>query len=47
MNAWQERITAVVMLIAITPMGHITASAELAFLEMDNIAKVAEFLEMA
>lgn len=34
------------MLIAITPMDHVTANAELAFLEMDNIAKVAEFLEM-
>lgn len=34
------------MLIAITPMDHVTTNAELAFLEMDNIAKVAEFLEM-
>lgn len=44
MNAWKEHITAVVMLIAITPMDHIAASAELAFLEMENIAKVAESL---
>ena len=40
-------MTAVAMLNATTPMDHITASAELAFLEMANIAKVAEILEMA